>query len=107
MEEAPAGDTQPGADEGTEVPRRRAGMQEKRSSRLRSASKKKGTSSRALARRKSKRSGYESVSSADSPLSSDAEDSDIDDIEVADESCRKVMQVETYRLQDRNPDHNQ
>ena len=106
LEEAPAGDTQPGADEGAEVPRRRAGSQDKHSSRRRSASKKKATSSRAHTRRKSKRSGYESDTSADSPLSSDAEDSDIDDIEVADKSCRKVMQVETYRLQDRNPYRN-
>ena len=106
LEEAPEVTTLPGADEGTEVPRQRAGSRDKRSSRQRSASKKKETSSRAHARRKSKRSGYESDTSADSPLSSDAEESDLDDIEVADESCRKVMQVETYRLQDRNPIRN-
>lgn len=106
LEEAPEVDQEPGADEETTVPRRRAGSREKRSSRLRSGSKKKGTSSRSLARRKSRNSGYGSGTSADSPLSSDAEESDIDDIQVADESCRKVMQVETYRLQDRNPDRN-
>ena len=70
----------------------------------RSARKKK-SSSRPLSGRKNYFTRPESDSDIESPLSSDAE-SDIDDVEVADESCRKVMQVETYRLIDRDPTRN-
>ena len=106
LEEPQEEDDEPGADEGLISPRRRGGSKERHSSRLRSVGKKKATPSRPLSRRKSKHSGYESEPPSDSPLSSDAEESDIDDVQVADELCRKVMQVETYRLQDRHPDRN-
>ena len=69
------------------------------------SSRKKKSSSRPLSGRKKYVTRSESDSDSDSPLSSDAE-SVIDDVEVADESCRKVMQVETYRLIDRNPTRN-
>ena len=104
LEEPADTNQEPGTDGAGIAPRPDAGSRNRHSAAQRSASRKKKTSSRRHARRKSKNTGYETDSSSDSPLSSDAEESDLDDIQVADEACRKVMQVETYRLQDRNPD---
>ena len=84
-------------------PQPRVSSKDKHSSSRLSARKKTSTS-RKYSLRKDVRDP-DSDSDSDSPLSSDAE-SDLDDVEVADELCRRVMQVETYRLLDRNPERN-